>query len=51
MPDQEQGPAAEMDTVDTHPDSQRATEPDEEQVLAGLYGPPDADGFYRGEAL
>lgn len=26
-----------------------ATEADEETVLAGLYGPPDADGIYRGE--
>lgn len=25
------------------------TEDDEEQVLAGLYGPPDPDGVYRGE--
>lgn len=26
-----------------------ATEPDEESVLEGLYGPPDGDGVYRGE--
>ncbi|MBP2704384.1 hypothetical protein JOL79_11225 [Microbispora sp. RL4-1S] len=25
-----------------------ATEPDEEEILRGLYGPPDADGIYRG---
>lgn len=24
------------------------TEDDEEQILAGLYGPPDEDGIYRG---
>lgn len=25
------------------------TEDDEEAVLSALYGPPDADGVYRGE--
>lgn len=25
-----------------------ATEPDEEKILAALYGPADKDGFYRG---
>jgi hypothetical protein len=25
------------------------TEPDEEQVLADLYGPADADGVHRGD--
>lgn len=25
------------------------TEPDEEEVLAALYGPPDDDGIYRGD--
>jgi hypothetical protein len=32
-----------MDQVDAHPDVHRATEDDEEQVLLGLYGQPDAD--------
>ncbi|RKS76203.1 hypothetical protein BZB76_1553 [Actinomadura pelletieri DSM 43383] len=41
--------AAHMDEVDVHPDVHRATEPDEEQVLAELYGDPDSDGFYLGE--
>jgi hypothetical protein len=36
-----------MDTVDVHPDAHRATEPDEEQVLAELYGEADDDGVYR----
>ncbi|WP_255267266.1 hypothetical protein [Actinomadura madurae] len=32
------------------PDPQAGpTEADEEQVLAELYGEPDADGAYRGE--
>ncbi|GAA3720998.1 hypothetical protein GCM10022224_103540 [Nonomuraea antimicrobica] len=26
------------------------SEADEEQILAGLYGPPDDDGVYRGAA-
>ncbi|GAA1526372.1 hypothetical protein GCM10009678_04740 [Actinomadura kijaniata] len=39
-----------MHMVDAHPDVHRATEPDEEQILRDLYGPPDADGVYRGEA-
>lgn len=34
--------AAAVDTREWGP-----TEDDEEQVLAGLYGPPDADGIYR----
>lgn len=34
--------------VDVHPWG--ATEGDEEQVLEGLYGPPDRQGIYRGEA-
>jgi hypothetical protein len=38
-----------MDQVDAHPDAHRATTPDEGQALEELYGPPDADGFYRGE--
>ncbi len=38
-------------TVDVHPDGQRATEPDEQAVLAQLYGPADAAGFYRGPSL
>lgn len=44
MPDSER-----MIDVDAHPDAHRATEPDEEQVLAELYGAADADGVYRGE--
>ena len=32
--------------VDTRPWD--ATEPDEEAVLAALYGAPDPDGVYRG---
>ncbi|MEO3860854.1 hypothetical protein [Acrocarpospora sp. B8E8] len=35
--------AAGVDTWDWGP-----TEDDEEAVLAELYGPPDADGIYRG---
>jgi hypothetical protein len=38
-----------MDRVDAHPDVDRATEPDEEQVLQGLYGEADADGIFSGE--
>jgi hypothetical protein len=34
--------------VDRHPTG--PTEDDEEQVLHGLYGGPDAEGVYRGEA-
>lgn len=41
--------AALMGQVDQHPDAHRATESDEEQVLAELYGDPDEDGFYLGE--
>lgn len=36
-----------MKLVDLHPDSQRATEADEEQVLRGLYGDP-TEGIYTG---
>lgn len=35
--------------VDVHPDSQRATEPDEDQILRDLYGEPDDDGIFRGD--
>ncbi|MFG2001670.1 hypothetical protein ACGFNU_21220 [Spirillospora sp. NPDC048911] len=38
-----------LDRVDTHPDSQRPTDPDEVQVLRELYGEPDDDGIFRGE--
>ncbi|MWA03752.1 hypothetical protein F8568_025875 [Actinomadura sp. LD22] len=41
--------ASHMDRVDVNPGVDRATEPDEEQVLRGLYGEPDADGAFRGE--
>lgn len=34
--------------VDQHPTG--PTEPDEEAVLRRLYGGPDPDGVYRGEA-
>lgn len=37
--------AENVDTRDWGP-----TESDEEQILAGLYGPPDEDGIYRGGA-
>ncbi len=43
--------ATHMDEVDVNPDVHRATEPDEEQILRELYGEPDADGIFRGEAL
>ncbi|MEO3856251.1 hypothetical protein [Acrocarpospora sp. B8E8] len=33
--------------VDTRPWD--ATEPDEDAVLAALYGAPDPDGIYRGD--
>jgi len=33
--------------VNVHPNG--PTEHDEEQILRGLYGPADADGFYRGK--
>lgn len=39
---------AQMRDVDAHPDTHRATEADEEEILESLYGPPDRDGFYRG---
>lgn len=38
-----------MPLVDANPDVHRATESDEEQILTEMYGPPDADGVYRGE--
>lgn len=38
-----------MKDVDAHPDAHRATEADEEAVLAEMYGEPAADGVYRGE--
>jgi hypothetical protein len=38
-----------MDRVDVNPGVDRATEPDEEQVLRDLYGQPDGDGIFRGE--
>lgn len=37
-----------MDEVDAHPDVHVATEPDEQEVLERLYGPPDPDGIFRG---
>lgn len=36
-----------VEGVDVHPWG--PTEVDEEDVLARLYGKPDADGIYRGE--
>ncbi|MFD0902003.1 CHAP domain-containing protein [Actinomadura sediminis] len=39
--------AAHMDKVDVHWGVHNPTEPDEEQVLARLYGEPEADGIYR----
>ncbi|MFB4297990.1 hypothetical protein [Actinomadura sp. NTSP31] len=41
--------ASHMDEVDVNPGVDRATEPDEEQVLRELYGEPDKDGIFRGE--
>ena len=38
-----------MEDVDRDPGVHQATEPDEETVLADLYGLPDGDGIYRGE--
>ncbi|GAA4320927.1 hypothetical protein [Actinomadura luteofluorescens] len=38
-----------MNEVDVDPGVHRATETDEEQVLRGLYGEPDAAGIFRGE--
>ena len=38
-----------MPEVDRAPGVDQTTEADEEAVLAGLYGEPDADGIYRGE--
>ncbi|MGI5323457.1 hypothetical protein [Actinomadura nitritigenes] len=43
--------ASHMDRVDVNPGVDRATEPDEEQVLRELYGEPGEDGIHRGEAL
>ncbi|WP_242892401.1 hypothetical protein [Actinomadura litoris] len=37
-----------MAEVDVHPDVDRATEADEEQVLRELYGEPDQGGVYKG---
>jgi len=37
-------------TVDVDPRAHHATELDEEKVLAGLFGPHDPNGFYRGAA-
>lgn len=37
-----------MDEVDVHPDVHVATEPDEQEILERLYGPPDSDGIFRG---
>lgn len=39
-----------MRRVDVYPGAHQPTEPDEEDVLRALYGPPDEDGIYRGEA-
>lgn len=39
--------AAHMDKVDVHWGVHNPTEPDEEQVLARLYGAPEADGIFR----
>ncbi|MFF5259555.1 hypothetical protein ACFY4C_11470 [Actinomadura viridis] len=50
MSETERAEAALMDQVDVHPDVHRATEADEEQILRDLYGEPDSDGVYRGEA-
>ncbi|GGV34293.1 hypothetical protein GCM10010182_67760 [Actinomadura cremea] len=36
--------------VDLAPQVHEPTEPDEAAVLEGLYGEPDDDGIYRGEA-
>jgi hypothetical protein len=38
-----------MGNVDAHRDAHRPTEPDEQQTLEDLYGPPDPYGVYRGE--
>lgn len=42
---------SEADLVAEHLDRRPwgPTEPDEQEVLAELYGEPDADGIYRGE--
>ncbi|MEV3921656.1 hypothetical protein [Actinomadura coerulea] len=37
-----------MDEVDVHPEVHVATEPDEQEVLERLYGPPGPDGIFRG---
>lgn len=36
------------DGVDQHPDVDKATVLDEDEVLRKLYGDADADGIYRG---
>ncbi|GGT81122.1 hypothetical protein GCM10010177_45250 [Actinomadura citrea] len=49
--DQEDGMNQEiehMDEVDVHPDVHVATEPDEQEILGRLYGPPDREGIFRG---
>ncbi|GAA4226127.1 hypothetical protein GCM10022254_10120 [Actinomadura meridiana] len=51
QPDIAEAVAPDMGMVDRHPDVHRATEPDEDARLAELYGAPDEDGAYRGEAL
>ncbi|WP_272497528.1 hypothetical protein [Actinomadura terrae] len=37
------------ETIPEPPDGADATEPDEEAVLAGLYGPPPVEGVYTGD--
>ncbi|GAA0261241.1 hypothetical protein GCM10009527_066550 [Actinomadura nitritigenes] len=41
--------ASHMNRVDVNPGVDRATEPDEDQVLRELYGEPGEDGIHRGE--
>lgn len=43
--------ASVMGAVDAHPLAHQPTETDEGQVLTGLYGDPDADGFHTGGEL
>jgi len=38
-----------VDQVDQHPDTHRATEPDEGDELRRMYGEPGPEGFYRGD--
>ncbi|WP_329520492.1 hypothetical protein [Spirillospora sp. NBC_01491] len=40
-----------VERVDQAPGVDRATEADEEQVLAALYGVPDQYGIYRGTEI